>query len=229
MKKNYTPSRRVITRRAIIPNGRFASMKMGRAIDYETPVERDFLFLAEYDRQVTGIWEQPMKVSVELGRKQCNKYPSFKLLMRNGDIRIHDVKSEKEAKKLKNQTITRALEDLFSEIDVEYQVTIDTVIRKQPRLQNIKSLARHATKYPKQIELLWLQQLLGEVAVITIGDLINGRFGFVLTKPILFGLIFRGELDIEINHPLTHDTLIFSGDYPTQRYIGAEPEVALCD
>ncbi|MEW8525249.1 MAG: TnsA endonuclease N-terminal domain-containing protein [Candidatus Thiodiazotropha endolucinida] len=229
MKKVYQPARRVITRRAVIQNGRFASRKMGRAIDFESPVERDFLFLAEYDRQVVGIWEQPLKVAVELGGKWRNKYPDFKLLMRNGEIRIHEVKPKKEAEKLENQAAFEALENLFMEVGVDYRVTVDTDIRKEPRLQNIKNLARYAVRMPSQMDLLWLRQLLGEVAVITVGDLAEGKFGRMLTKPTVYGLIFRGELDIDINLPLTNDTLLFKGDFPTQRYTGAEPEVALCD
>jgi hypothetical protein len=225
MKKVYQPARRVITRRAVIQNGRFASRKMGRAIDFESPVERDFLFLAEYDRQVVGIWEQPLKVTVELDSKWRNKYPDFKLLMRNGDIRIHEIKPKTEADKPENQTMFSVLEEHLAEVGIGYYVSLDTDIRKEPRLPNIKALARYALIEPKPEDLLWLQLLMDEAATVTIGDLTEGRPGRLLSKPAVYGLMFRGDLEIDIDLPLSDETFLLKGVSRTERYTGAEPEV----
>ncbi|MET0103254.1 MAG: TnsA endonuclease N-terminal domain-containing protein [Sedimenticola sp.] len=220
MKKKYQPARRVITRWASVGNGRFPSFKMGRSIDYESPVESDFLFLAEFDRDVIAIWEQPETVEIVINGKSRKKTPDFKLLMRDGSVQIHEVKPEKKANEPENQLAFRLLASLYAERGQTYQVSVDTDIRTEPRLGNIKRLARYRKVIADRLRYLWLSQLLDEVGAVTIVELEQGVHGQVLSKAMIFGAIFRGELEVDIDSPICRDSLVFQGVNPAKRFQG---------
>ncbi|MFT3940216.1 hypothetical protein [Rhodopseudomonas sp.] len=60
--KKSTASRRVVTNRSGHFTGYYFSMKNSRVIQYESILERDYIYLIETDRGVKSYTEQPEKL-----------------------------------------------------------------------------------------------------------------------------------------------------------------------
>ena len=60
--------------------GRFPSTKMGRMIAFESLLERDFIYLLDYDPAVEWFEEQPLSIEYLHEGKQLHYTPDFHLL-----------------------------------------------------------------------------------------------------------------------------------------------------
>ena len=82
--------------------GRFPSLKMQRMIAFESLLERDFIYLLDYDAAVTWFEEQPLTIEYEHEGKLLHYTPDFHLVERwsagarrvqTGPFRQHDRQS----------------------------------------------------------------------------------------------------------------------------------------
>ena len=75
--------------------GKFASLKMKRVIWWESQLERDYIYLLEFDPDVASYDEQPLRIEYYLNGKKHRYTPDF--LVRKGNKRIIvEVKQEEE-------------------------------------------------------------------------------------------------------------------------------------
>jgi hypothetical protein len=61
--RKYEKSRKVVTRSPMRLVGRFPSIKNGRQVEYESQIERDFIYRLEACPFVNEYWEQPPAIS----------------------------------------------------------------------------------------------------------------------------------------------------------------------
>ena len=122
--------------------GKFPSLKLGRLIWWESQIERDYIYLLEFDPAVISYEEQPIRISYHLNGKERHYTPDF--LVRQADRNlIVEVKQEKEALKEENQRLFNIVGAICARDDYEFIVVTDKMIRVQPRLDNIKLLTRY--------------------------------------------------------------------------------------
>lgn len=122
--------------------GKFSSLKMGQVIWWESQIERDYIYLLEFDPDVVSYEEQPLRIEYYLDGKKHRYTPDF--LVRKADKRIIvEVKREEEALKEKNQCIFRIVSYMCACNGYEFIVVTNTMIRLQPRLDNIKLLTKY--------------------------------------------------------------------------------------
>ena len=62
--------------------GRFPSLKMQRMIAFESLLERDFIYLLDYDAAVTWFEEQPLTIEYQHEGKLRHYTPDFHLVER---------------------------------------------------------------------------------------------------------------------------------------------------
>lgn len=72
--------------------GRWFSTTAGRFLEYESLLERDWMLLMDFDREVEWICEQPLRLRYMKGEKPASHVPDL-LLWRAGRPELCDVKS----------------------------------------------------------------------------------------------------------------------------------------
>jgi hypothetical protein len=60
--------------------GHFPSLKMGRMIDYESLIERDLIYLLEFEQDVTWYAEQPLTIPYHYEEKERDYTPDFHIV-----------------------------------------------------------------------------------------------------------------------------------------------------
>ena len=93
----YSQPSRIIPKNYRNITGKFSSKKSDRLVSYESKLERDFLYLFEFENIVLKIVEQPTIIQYENNGKVCRYTPDFYLKTPTGrnDI-IIEVKYKNE-------------------------------------------------------------------------------------------------------------------------------------
>jgi hypothetical protein len=128
--------------------GRFPSLKLDRMVDFESLIERDFIFLLDFDPQVEAFSEQPLTIEYEADGQQLVQLP-------------------------KNQRKIAAGQAWCAAKGWTYQLVTDTQLRRGYRLPNIKLLTQFA-RYPLHPEIrnrIMGHLLLTEPAPVTVAEL----------------------------------------------------------
>jgi hypothetical protein len=123
--------------------GRFPSAKMGRMIAFESLLERDFIYLLEYDPTVEWFEEQPLSIEYLHEAKQLHYTPDFHLLERGQHVLV-ECKPKRFVETEENCRKFAVGQEWCEEHRWEFRLITDQQIRSGFRLQNIKLLAQYA-------------------------------------------------------------------------------------
>lgn len=122
--------------------GRFPSLKLGRMVDFESLLERDYLYLLDFERDVEWFEEQPLTVEYRQDGQDRRYTPDFHVV-RGGDFLVeckpHALVADEE-----NQFKFRAARAWCAERGWTFQVVTDQEIRAGWRLKNVRFLTRYA-------------------------------------------------------------------------------------
>ena len=70
--------------------GHFPSLKMRRMVAFESTIERDYLYLLDYDPSVTNFEEQPLTISYAYQGKSYHYTPDFRVRQSERErLRVH--------------------------------------------------------------------------------------------------------------------------------------------
>ena len=188
--------------------GKFASLKMKRVIWWESQLERDYIYLLEFDADVVSYDEQPLRIEYYLNGKKHRYTPDF--LVRKGNKRIIvEVKQEEEALKEKNQSLFRIISDICALNGYEFNVVTDTMIRVQPRLNNIKLLTRYQRTL---IDDPQYQIVCYELFAKNHEPSLNAVMQFFASrnigKQIIYSLLYWGVLAVDLMQPIAAESRI---------------------
>lgn len=207
-KRRYEPVRRVIHRGSVIVNGRFASRKMGRCIPWEASIEKDFVHLLEFDREVEEYYAQPFWVPYALVDEEHKTCPDFLAIYTSGEEIVWEVKPDHVAQtddfKDKSEAIAKVLERRGQ----CYHPVTDIEIRSGHRLENIKKLFAYLHVEPNLNDILALCRVFDFHEKVTIGDLMRGTYDQVFSQPVIYGLLAQRTLEMDIDGVLGDDTLV---------------------
>jgi hypothetical protein len=123
--------------------GRFPSAKMGRMVAFESLLERDFIYLLEYDRSVEWFEEQPLSIEYVQEGKRLQYTPDFHLLEHKQHVLV-ECKPTRFVETEENHRKFAAARVWCGECGWEFRIMTDQQIRSGFRLQNVKLLARYA-------------------------------------------------------------------------------------
>lgn len=123
--------------------GKFPSAKMGRMIAFESLLERDFIYLLEYDPSIEWFEEQPLSIEYIQESKRLQYTPDFHLL-EHGQHVLVECKPKRFVETEENRYKFAAARAWCGECDWEFRVITDQQIRSGFRLQNVKLLAQYA-------------------------------------------------------------------------------------
>lgn len=123
--------------------GRFPSFKLGRMVDFESLIERDFIYLLDFEREVMWFEEQPLTLEYEQqGKVRCYT-PDFQVV-RQGQPMLVECKPKKAVNLAKNQEKFQAGQTWCAARGWKFQVVTDEELRGGYRLSNVKFLTQFA-------------------------------------------------------------------------------------
>jgi TnsA endonuclease N terminal len=119
--------------------GKFPSLKMKRMIQFESGVEKDFIYLLEYDRRISSYEEQPVCIEYKIDGKKHTYTPDFQAVV-GGETWVYECKPEKFVGASNNKIKFDAAEKWCVEKGWGFQVITAELIRAGCRLKNVKHL-----------------------------------------------------------------------------------------
>ena len=123
--------------------GRFPSTKMGRMIAFESLLERDFIYLLDYDPDVEWFEEQPLRIEYLHETQQLHYTPDFHLIERGQHV-LAECKPERFVETEENRRKFAVARDWCEERGWEFRIITDQRVRSSLQLQNIKLLTQYA-------------------------------------------------------------------------------------
>jgi len=123
--------------------GKFPSIKMRRMIAFESLLERDFIYLLDYEADVEWFEEQPLTIEYQCGGQIRHYTPDFHLLERGEHVLI-ECKPECFTDKDENRHKFAVAREWCLEHRWLFRVVTDREVRAGFRLHNVKLLTRYA-------------------------------------------------------------------------------------
>lgn len=195
--------------------GLYPTPKADEPIWWESQVERDFLYCADFYPDIVKIkrYIPKEKVKYKLGPKWHSYTADYWLVFRDGSICVIEVKTEKQALKDKCQTLFRAVRPIFEGKGFKYRVVLDKEIRKYPRLENIQLLHRYSrVVITVNVQTICMKMFEVDKA-IRIKEAISILEDYGISPPVLYGMIWHGVFDVDINLPVSKESFIwFTGE-----------------
>jgi hypothetical protein len=189
--------------------GKFASVKTGRIAWYESLLERDYMYLLDFDPQVRHWHEQPFKIRYILDNKTHFYTPDLEV-HRDTRKQVVEVKSQHQVDSGEFDTIFRLSTSICAEEGYQYLVATDRIIRQQPKLDNVKKLWKYArTPILTQHQLLCAEFFLANNAKETeLSDLLVFFKSKGVGPQVVYAMLFWGILIFNLVEPLDEFTAI---------------------
>lgn len=203
--------RRITNRGGRKQVGKFASLKNGQIVMWESLLERDFMYWLEFDRNVISYEGQPLKARFVLGGEPHHYTPDF-LAIRKNRKQIFEVKYEADAAKEENQIKFHAISHICRENGYEFKVVTEKTIRVEPKLDNIKFLFRFASVQPEIQDLIAVRRYFDAHSEANLGDLLSLFRQQDKQAQLVYALLYRGVLKFDLTEPITSaSTVVYAG------------------
>lgn len=137
------PVRKVSNRGKRNTIGSFPSIKMKRMIAYESLIERDYIYVLDFEQDVLEFEEQPLSIEYQHEGKQRHYTPDFSVKKVNHHI-IVECKPKVFVDTAENRRKFDVARLWCEERGYQFQVVVESELREGLRLENIKLLTRFA-------------------------------------------------------------------------------------
>jgi hypothetical protein len=153
--------------------GKFPSLKLSRMVGYQSLIERDFIYLLDFDAAVTTYAEQPFSLHYRDGSKQKRYTPDFSFTCHSQTYLV-ECKHHEFVRPEENRLKWVAAQQWCEERGAVFVVVTEAAIRAGYRLENVKLLtdyARYTIDEPTKIVIL--QAVATATAPLTVADLMT--------------------------------------------------------
>jgi hypothetical protein len=151
--------------------GKFPSLKLGRMVGYQSLIERDFIYLLDFDATVTTYAEQPFSLHYKDGSKQRRYTPDFSFT-RHGQTYLVECKHHEFMQPEENRLKWAAAQQWCDERGAIFVVVTEAAIRAGHRLENVKLLTDYARyAVDESTKLAILQAAITANSLLTMSDL----------------------------------------------------------
>lgn len=137
--------------------GYFPSLKMGRMVNFESLIERDFIVFLDFEPQVTAFTEQPFSITYPIENKAHRYTPDFHVVCTGGRNLVCECKAAVFQDKPENLVKFAAARTWCEARGWMFLVITDTQLSSGWRIKNIKLLtqfARHSVNTQMQEAIL---------------------------------------------------------------------------
>jgi hypothetical protein len=187
--------------------GHWFSTTAGRHLEYESLLERDWMMLMDFDRNVDWVCEQPLRLRYRRDGRPASHVPDL-LVWRGGEPELCDVKSAERVDDPEFQAQVRAMELACGEASMGYRVLSEP----DPQLlMNVRWLA--ACRVPPPDPDHERPRMLSALAVgqSTISELLCGARESALARPVLMHLLWTGEAQANLSVAIGKDSGVWAG------------------
>lgn len=191
--------------------GRFPSTKMGRMIAFESLLERDFIYLLDYDPDVEWFEEQPLSIEYLHEAKLLHYTPDFHVLELGQQVLV-ECKPERFVETEENRRKFAVAREWCEERGWEFRIVTDQQVRSGFRLQNVKLLAQFARQKVDMVTRSQIHACLQEVQTdVSIHDLAHaslpGNSPVVIAS--IFCLAYHHAINLSLDDgPLSEATIV---------------------
>jgi hypothetical protein len=187
--------------------GRFPSTKMGRMIAFESLLERDFIYLLDYDPGVDWFEEQPLSIEYLHEIQLLHYTPDFHLLERGQHVLV-ECKPERFVDTEENCRKFAVAQAWCEERGWEFRLITDQQVRRGYRLQNIKLLSQYARQ---KVDTATRSQIQAFVQVAQMPVCIHDLAQAIAPIASLFCLAYHHEIELSLDEaPISESTLVSS-------------------
>jgi hypothetical protein len=186
--------------------GRWFSTTAGRFLEYESLLERDWMLLMDFDREVEWIYEQPLRLRYLRDGRPVSHVPDL-LVWRQGAPELCDVKSQERVEDPTFQAQVEATGLACAEAGIGYRVLSEP---EQQLLANVRWLAgfRERPPDPDGERARMLSRL--ATGSSTIAELVSGAREPMLTRPLLMNLLWAGDALIDVSARIGEDSVVWA-------------------
>lgn len=186
--------------------GRWFSVTAGRLLDYESLLERDWMLLMDFDREVDGICEQPLRLRYERDGRAASHVPD--LLVWRGPERAElcDVKPVSRLEDREFQAQVQATRSACEEAGIGYRVLSEP---DRQLLVNVRWLAGfREAPFDRDGERARMLRTLA-VGESTLGELRAGAREVALAQPVLMHMLWTGVAMIDMSGLICEETRVW--------------------
>jgi hypothetical protein len=187
--------------------GRWFSTTAERYLDYESLLERDWMLMMDFDREVEWICEQPLRLHYIREGRPASHVPDL-LIWRGDGPELCDVKSEERLEDPGFEVQVRAMRMACAEARLGYRVLGEP----EPQLlANVRWLTgfREPPPDPDGERARMLMAL--AVGPCTIFELLLRSPEPMLGRPVLMHLLWSGEVEADLRGPLREESHVRLG------------------
>lgn len=134
--------RKVVTRSSRKFKGYFPSRKLGKMVQWESTLERDAILLFEFSNGIKHYQEQPALIIYEQDGEMRRYFPDFSLTLSTGEVIHAEVKPISKFNSVDVVNKFDAIIKHYDRIGRNFKILVDSDIRTEPRLTNLKLLAK---------------------------------------------------------------------------------------
>jgi hypothetical protein len=188
--------------------GKFPSLRLNTLIRYESLIERDFLYLLEFDHNdVVSFQTRPYTIFYTVGDKRLRFIPTIGVV-RQHKKQLVEVTSAQRAATETNQLRYRIAGQMCEREGYEFVVVTDEMIRQPRRLNNVKLLIRYQRVSISPQHQILCRELFGGQPEAALDDVFGYFADRNVDKPTVYALLRWGVLDIDLAQPIASDSLV---------------------
>lgn len=185
--------------------GLWFSTTVGRFMEYESLLERDWMLLMDFDREVEWMCEQPLRLGYVKDGQRVGHVPDL-LAWRAGMPELCDVKSEECLEDPRFLAQVEATGRACAEAGFVYRVLSEP---DRQLLVNVRWLAGFRGSPPDPDG--ECERMLSALAVSgsAIAELLAGAVEPALARPVLMHLLWTGEVMVDVTEPITDTSRVW--------------------
>lgn len=187
-------------------HGLVYSNKLNRYVGKESDLEGDTTRLFDYDPEISWFCEQPETFQIKHEGKMISYTPDF--LVKRGDKFIFvEVKPDDKAADAEMKSRLASVGRYFVSAGHEFVLLTERQIRCQPRLNNVKTISRMASKACSAGNMIRVRDLIQDGSQISLGNL-NVLLATNDNLPNAYSVIRDGYGTVDMSKPLNDNTLV---------------------
>jgi hypothetical protein len=186
--------------------GRWFSTTSGRFLEYESLLERDWMLLMDFDREVEWICEQPLRLRYVKDGNLASHVPDL-LVWRHGVPELCDVKSAERV----DDPVFRAQVDATgracAEAGIGYRVLSEP---DRQLLANVRWLAGFRERPPDPDGERPRMLVMAAAGSCTIAELLSGAREPMLARPVLMNVLWAGDALVDMSASIDEDSVVWA-------------------
>ncbi|RRQ23614.1 hypothetical protein D5687_06705 [Guyparkeria sp. SCN-R1] len=186
--------------------GQFMSVKMKKAVWWESQLERDYCYILEHDQDVIAYRSQPITISYSFEDKILKHTPDFEIIRRGLDLPQYvEIKPDEKAMKDEFIRLHQARSAFFHARGCEYLLRTGSQIREGHRLNNIKLLYRYAQTPLDPLVVAGLHHNVPTHSELSMEELIAQCADYGADRSVCYALMYQGQIVFDLDKPIRPD------------------------